>query len=41
MPNARARRIAGCGHGVNYVFPEICVDETLRFWNDVENHAYG
>jgi pimeloyl-ACP methyl ester carboxylesterase len=41
MPNARATRIAGCGHGVNYVFPEICVEETLRFWDEVGNQADG
>ena len=28
MPNARANRIAGCGHGVNYVFPEACAEAT-------------
>jgi pimeloyl-ACP methyl ester carboxylesterase len=40
MPHARTSRIPGCGHGVNYVFPEICVRETLRFWDEVRNHAY-
>jgi pimeloyl-ACP methyl ester carboxylesterase len=41
MPNARAGRIPGCGHGVNYVFPEACAAATLRFWDDVRGHAYG
>jgi 3-oxoadipate enol-lactonase len=41
MPNARAKRIPGCGHGVNYVFPEACAEATLRFWNDVCTHACG
>lgn len=40
MPNARAQRIPGCGHGVNYVFPEACAAATLRFWDDVAAHAY-
>lgn len=41
MPNARAHRIPGCGHGVNYVFPEVCAEATLRFWDEVCTRVHG
>jgi len=41
MPNARASRIAGCGHGANHIFPEACAAATLRFWEDVCGGGYG